>query len=67
MDTNKRDYDDFHSYEFLFNAINISNLISELEDRVQTGEIVLNEIEGLDIDALRRTKALANNVIKNLK
>ena len=67
MDTNKRDYDDFHSYEFLCNAINISNLISELEDRVQTGEIVLNEIEGLDIDALRRTKALANNVIKNLK
>ena len=56
MNTNKRDYDDFHSYEFLCNAINISNLISELEDRVQTGEIVLNEIGRFGYRCFKKNK-----------
>ena len=53
----------FDKEKVALDAINMYNLISELEDRLAIGDTVLPE--GLDLDAMRQSKALSKAIIEN--
>lgn len=55
----------FDKEKAALDAINMYNLISELEERLAIGDTVLPE--GIDLDAMRQSKALSKAIIeKNL-
>ena len=55
----------FDKKKAALDAINMYNLISELEERLAIGDTVLPE--GIDLDAMRQSKALSKAIIeKNL-
>ncbi len=52
----------FDKEKAALDAINMYNLISELEERLAIGDTVLPE--GLDLDAMRQSKALSKAIIE---